>query len=231
MQMTPFLLQFVEFLSGILSISCVVLLGFADDVIDLKWRHKFLLPAVAAAPMLTVRFDSLRFLDELHLQVYWANNGGTTVMLPAIISHYVGATAINIGECLDRVCLMNELQFAGILYYVYMTLLAIFCTHAINILAGINGLEAGQSLVIAVSVAIFNVVQLYSELTGSFSLPSSRFRRIGYARMVPLSVIVLSNAVYWSHCGVVAIQLVGFEEFLSSNESNFLQVPGECVRW
>ena len=51
-----------------------------------------------------------------------------------------------------------------------MTLLAIFCTHAINILAGINGLEAGQSLVIAVSVAIFNLVQLYSELTVQFSL-------------------------------------------------------------
>ena len=36
----------------------------------------------------------------------------------------------------------------GILYYVYMGMLAIFCTNAINILAGINGLEVGQSVII-----------------------------------------------------------------------------------
>lgn len=48
----------------------------------------------------------------------------------------------------------------GILYYVYMGLLAVFCTNAINILAGINGLEAGQSLVIAASIIVFNLVEL-----------------------------------------------------------------------
>jgi len=48
----------------------------------------------------------------------------------------------------------------GILYYVYMGMMAVFCTNAINILAGVNGLEAGQSLVIAVSVALFNSYQL-----------------------------------------------------------------------
>lgn len=49
---------------------------------------------------------------------------------------------------------------AGILYYVYMGMLAVFCTNAINILAGINGIEAGQSLVIAASIIIFNIVEL-----------------------------------------------------------------------
>lgn len=39
-------------------------------------------------------------------------------------------------------------------------MLAVFCTNAINILAGVNGLEAGQSLVIALSIAIFNVIEL-----------------------------------------------------------------------
>lgn len=48
----------------------------------------------------------------------------------------------------------------GILYYVYMGMLAVFCTNAINILAGINGIEAGQSLVIAASIIVFNVVEL-----------------------------------------------------------------------
>lgn len=40
-----------------------------------------------------------------------------------------------------------------------MGMLAVFCTNAINIYAGINGIEAGQSLVIACSVIIFNVIE------------------------------------------------------------------------
>jgi UDP-N-acetylglucosamine--dolichyl-phosphate N-acetylglucosaminephosphotransferase len=32
----------------------------------------------------------------------------------------------------------------GVLYLVYMGALSVFCTNAINIYAGINGLEAGQ---------------------------------------------------------------------------------------
>lgn len=40
-----------------------------------------------------------------------------------------------------------------------MGMLAVFCTNAINILAGINGLEAGQSIIIAASIAIFNLIE------------------------------------------------------------------------
>ena len=48
----------------------------------------------------------------------------------------------------------------GALYYLYMGMLAVFCTNAINILAGINGVEAGQALVIAISVLIHNWIQI-----------------------------------------------------------------------
>lgn len=41
-----------------------------------------------------------------------------------------------------------------------MGMLAVFCTNAINILAGINGLEVGQSLIIAASLLVFNLVEL-----------------------------------------------------------------------
>ena len=41
-----------------------------------------------------------------------------------------------------------------------MGMLAVFCTNAINILAGINGLEVGQAIVIACSIIIFNVIQI-----------------------------------------------------------------------
>jgi len=54
------------------------------------------------------------------------------------------------------------------LYYVYMGMLAVFCTNAINIIAGINGIEAGQGLIIACSVAIFNLL----EYNGSYIIIS-----------------------------------------------------------
>lgn len=41
-----------------------------------------------------------------------------------------------------------------------MTVLAVFCTNAINILAGVNGLEAGQSVVIGLSIVIFNIIEI-----------------------------------------------------------------------
>jgi UDP-N-acetylglucosamine--dolichyl-phosphate N-acetylglucosaminephosphotransferase len=46
------------------------------------------------------------------------------------------------------------------LYYLYMALLSTFTTNSINILAGMNGIEAGQALVIAVSVALNDLLYL-----------------------------------------------------------------------
>lgn len=53
-----------------------------------------------------------------------------------------------------------------------MGMLAVFCTNAINILAGVNGLEVGQSVIIALSIIIFNIIELSGDLwkTHSFSL-------------------------------------------------------------
>ena len=67
------------------------------------------------------------------------------MLLPKIIQSYLGgATYIDIGP----------------FYYLFMVALVIFCTNAINIIAGINGVEVGQSLVIAISIAAFNIVQV-----------------------------------------------------------------------
>lgn len=48
----------------------------------------------------------------------------------------------------------------GLLYYGYMIALCIFCTNAVNILAGINGIEGGQSLVIALSIVANDLYQI-----------------------------------------------------------------------
>lgn len=123
--------EFVELVAALLSICCMLLLGFADDVLDLRWRHKLLLPTMASLPLLVV---------------YYVTFNGTTIIIPKPLQSLLG----------------HDL-WLGPLYYVYMGMLAVFCTNAINILAGINGLEVGQSAVIATSIIIFNVVELFGE--------------------------------------------------------------------
>ncbi len=41
-----------------------------------------------------------------------------------------------------------------------MSMLAIFSTNAINIYAGINGLEVGQSIVIGISMIFYNLIEI-----------------------------------------------------------------------
>ena len=41
-----------------------------------------------------------------------------------------------------------------------MGLIAVFCTNSINIYAGINGIEVGQSIVIACSMLLHNVIEI-----------------------------------------------------------------------
>lgn len=115
----------VEYNAALHSICFMIFLGFVDDVVDLPWRYKLILPTVATLPLLV------------------AYQGGTSVAVPLPL----------------RAWLPGVVDL-GVLYYLYMGLLAVFCTNAINIYAGINGLEAGQSLVIAFAVLTHNVVEL-----------------------------------------------------------------------
>lgn len=50
----------------------------------------------------------------------------------------------------------------GLIYYLYMLLMAVFCTNSINIYAGVNGLEVSQSVVLGIAVFIYNFVEIYS---------------------------------------------------------------------
>ena len=45
----------------------MIFLGFADDVLNLRWRHKLLLPTMASLPL---------------LMVYFTNFGNTTIVVP-----------------------------------------------------------------------------------------------------------------------------------------------------
>lgn len=122
----------MELIAALLSICCMLLLGFADDVLDLRWKYKLLLPTIASLPL---------------LMVYYVNFNSTTIIVPKPLRELLGFSVD-----------------VGIFYYIYMGMLAVFCTNAINILAGVNGLEVGQSIVIAMSIIVFNVIELSGQL-------------------------------------------------------------------
>lgn len=104
------------------------MLGFLDDVFDIRWRHKLPIPIIASIPL---------------LMVYYAESGNTHVVVPLPFRSIFG-TLVNLGP----------------LYYVYMSLLSTFTTNSINILAGINGCEVSQALIIALSVILNDLLYL-----------------------------------------------------------------------
>ncbi|KIK07992.1 hypothetical protein K443DRAFT_672877 [Laccaria amethystina LaAM-08-1] len=120
--------QLSVYLSSLLSLLIATILGFLDDVFDIRWRHKVPIPIIASIPV---------------LMVYYAERGNTTIVVPLPFRFMFG-TLVNLGP----------------LYYVYMSLLSTFATNSINILAGINGSEVSQALIISVSVIINDLLYL-----------------------------------------------------------------------
>jgi len=70
--------KLVEYNAALLSICLGILLGFIDDVIDLRWRHKVIFSTVASFPLLV------------------AYNGLTSVVVPKLLRGILGGT-FNLG--------------------------------------------------------------------------------------------------------------------------------------
>ena len=72
-----------NYTAALLSISSMLLLGFTDDVLNLKWRHKILLPAMAALPL---------------LMIYKLTSDRTEVVVPLPLrALMLGESIVNIG--------------------------------------------------------------------------------------------------------------------------------------
>lgn len=125
--------KLASYLSAILSLQSMLILGVADDLFDIRWRNKFFLPAIAAIPLLVV---------------YYVDFGVTRVIVPHFLQPLFSLIGL-LGVDADP---SNKSIELGWLYYVYMASVAIFCPNSINIYAGINGLEVGQSLVIGLAI-------------------------------------------------------------------------------
>lgn len=86
------------------------------------------------------------------LRTYLMNEGGLTTF-GKLLCHLVVVDENADGSIVNL----------GLFYLVYMGLLAVFCTNAINIYAGINGLEVGQSYIIGCAVLFHNLVEIQAE--------------------------------------------------------------------
>jgi UDP-N-acetylglucosamine--dolichyl-phosphate N-acetylglucosaminephosphotransferase len=105
-----------------LTLQLTIFLGLLDDLFDIRWRHKLFIPLIASIPLLIV---------------YRVDFNVTSILLPESLASY-----LNISPLVDL----------GFVYYMYMSILLIFCPNSINILAGVNGIEVGQSLVIGAAL-------------------------------------------------------------------------------
>ncbi|ABN67188.2 tunicamycin resistance protein [Scheffersomyces stipitis CBS 6054] len=164
--------KLAEYLSAILCLQSTTLLGFLDDLFDIRWRHKFFLPAVASLPLLIV---------------YYVDFSVTSIVVPTFVTDlpggdlliYVLNSVIRIGN--HFVTKVTGLSFStlaadyevpkatpklidlGVFYYGYMSAVSIFSPNSINILAGINGLEVGQSIVLGLIVLVNDACYLLSD--------------------------------------------------------------------
>lgn len=117
--------------------AAALLIGFVDDVLDVPWRVKLGLPAFAALPLIV------------------AYSGSTDVVLPRPLAPYFPVALLPPAWVTPP-----NLLHLGRLYLLYMLAVAVFCTNSINILAGVNGLEAGQALVLSLSCAVHNLERM-----------------------------------------------------------------------
>eukprot|EP00798_Chlamydomonas_sp_ICE-L_P015519 gene15520-21608_t len=124
----------VDYNAALATIGFMMFLGFADDVLDIPWRVKLVLPLFASLPLLV------------------AYNGGTAILVPKPLHGVMG---------------LSNLLELGIFYQGFMMALTIFCTNSINILAGVNGLEAGQTFIIACAVLVHNFTTIAAHGTDS----------------------------------------------------------------
>jgi UDP-N-acetylglucosamine--dolichyl-phosphate N-acetylglucosaminephosphotransferase len=95
------------------------------------------------------------------LIVYFVDFGVTQIIVPRPLRPYLGELLdLGIQSNIPRHSARRLQSFSGWGYYAYMAGIAIFCPNSINILAGINGVEVTQSIVIAVFIMINDLIYL-----------------------------------------------------------------------
>ena len=105
-------LKLVEYNAALLAICLSILLGFIDDVIELRWRDKVIVTLLASYPLL-VAYKGLTsiivpsilqgyvgsaFLDLSYL--YYAWMAVFVIWCPNSINIYAGINGLEVGQCI-----------------------------------------------------------------------------------------------------------------------------------
>lgn len=138
--------------SALLSVCFMLFLGFTDDVLEWPWRYKLFLPSVASLPLLCCYNGSTSIVVPIPIRS-WIVDEYELTLFGKLVSYIIEIDLSANGTLVDL----------GVFYLVYMGLLAVFCTNAINIYAGINGLEAGQAYVIGCAVLLHNLLEIKAQ--------------------------------------------------------------------
>lgn len=113
------------------------------------------------AALATIGFMTfLGFADDV-LDIPWRVKLLTPLLasLPLLVA-YSGGTGVAVPKPLQAALGLPGFLELGPLYKAYMLALTVFCANAINIFAGVNGLEAGQTFVVACAMLAHNLAQL-----------------------------------------------------------------------
>lgn len=161
-------------------------IGVLDDTIDLPWRYKLVLSALAYIP---------------------------------------------ICQALTTVVVFGHVIHLGVFYHVYMLLWCVWCGNAINIHAGINGLEVGQTLVIAFGLLTIvdetRVLQSYIYVTAGLIIhnwyPSRVFVGDSWCYMSGMFFVAIAQHETESLAIIMIPQII-------NTLLSFPELLGECPR-
>ncbi|KAA8897283.1 hypothetical protein DIURU_005260 [Diutina rugosa] len=190
------------FLSALLCLICTTFLGFCDDLFDIRWRHKFFLPAIAAIPLLIVYYVDFS-VTSVVVPTFVTNSKVGNWLLVAfnwmiwgvntIVTRLSGLSFSSLPSDYEIPEGSPKLLDLGIFYYVYMAAIAIFAPNAINILAGINGLEVGQSVVLGVVLLLNDLLYITN---GSVSLAARESHLLSAIFLIPFLGVALGVLRY-----------------------------------
>ncbi|PHH66811.1 hypothetical protein CDD81_5943 [Ophiocordyceps australis] len=106
--------KLASYLSAIISLQTIALLGIGDDLFDIRWRHKWWIPGLACIPLLVVYFvdfDVTSIVIPLQLQpylgqlfdlgaLYYVYMACVAMFCPQSINMFAGINGIEVSQCL-----------------------------------------------------------------------------------------------------------------------------------
>lgn len=135
-------------LSAGFSIMASSFLGFVDDVVNLRWRYKLIVPSITLLPL---------------------------------VNAYTGG-GLSLGP----------FRFSPSMTKLYCLLFAIFSQNAVNIYAGINGLEVGQSIIACAFLLPIVLYKLYLAMNGMHQAESlSLWQRVLHHPSLFSSMVII----------------------------------------